>query len=95
MTCCLHMVIIAKRSPSPSSFICSLLSHRPALQRVIAHEYSQSWFDLNEKICTEWQDIEKWMMEPGYGKWFQSAFCVFSLQYDMIDNLTYLTLPSF
>jgi len=35
----------------------------------------------------------KWMMEPGYGKCFQSAFCVFSLQYDMIDNLTlpYLT----
>lgn len=30
------------------------------------------------------------MMEPGYGKWFQSAFCVFSLQYDMIDNLTIL-----
>lgn len=32
-------------------------------------------------------------MEPGYGKWFQSAFCVFSLQYDMIDNLTLPYLP--
>lgn len=32
-------------------------------------------------------------MEPGYGKWFQSAFCVFSLQYDMIDNLTLPDLP--